>query len=246
MDRVNRRALVLLLALATTPAADAGDGPFTAAGVVRASERLELRTDLQAAVSEVRRREGEAFEKGDTLIAFDCTRHRADHAAANARARAAEEEARQAAHLHSLGAAGTGELRVARARAEAARADAEAGAARITDCTIAAPFAGRVTDVSARANSVPDRGTPLMELVGRAAPEIDMVVPSEWLRWLRIGTALRFEVRETGATLPARVDRLGAEVDPVSRTIAVRAVPETEVGDLLAGMSGLATFEANE
>ena len=243
------RALIALLATALPALAGDGDAPatgsVTATGVVRASERVELRTDLLAAVREVHRREGEAFERGEVLIAFDCARHQADHRAADARARAAEAEAQQIAHLHALGAEGSGQTRVARARAVAARADADAHRSRIEDCALAAPFDGRVAGVSARAHAVPERGASLMELVGSAAPEIEMVVPSEWLRWLRVGAPLRFAVRETGATIDARVERLGAKVDPVSRTVALYAVP-TRADGLLSGMSGTATFRVPE
>ena len=233
-------AAAIILALAA-PASAAE--PARVSGVVRAPERLTLRTDLAAAVAVVARREGEAFAKGDLLIEFDCTRHTADHAAAEARSNAARAEASQNEHLHALGAAGSGDVRVAAARAQAARAEAAAAAARLRDCAIYAPFAGRVADVSARAHAVPPRGEPLMELIGTAALELEMVAPSAWLRWLRAGAVLSFAVEETGAVLDGRVSRIGAEVDPLSRTVAVHAVLDASPGDgVLAGMSGLATF----
>ena len=250
MDSSLRRGtaigLGLLLGIAGPTVGARAAEPWTVTGVLRASERIELRTDLAAAVAEVARREGEAFESGDALIVLDCARQRADHAAAAARAKAADAEARQIAHLHGLGAAGSGEMRVSRARSEAARAEASAHATRLSGCTIAAPFAGRVVGVRARAHSVPERGAALMEIVGRTPPEIEMVAPSDWLRWLRVGTALRFEVRETGTVLAARVTRLGAHVDPSSRTIAVWATPDANAPGILAGMTGTATFEPSE
>ena len=246
MEPIRRGASALALLVALVPDASRSAEPFTATGVVRAAERIELRTDLLAAVREVRRREGEHFAAGDVLITFDCARQRADHEALRARARAATAEARQTGHLHSLGAAGSGELRVARARAEAAEAEARSLDARLEGCAIAAPFAGRVGRIRAEAHAVPERGAPLMELIGSAPPEIDMRVPSEWLRWLRVDAPLRFELRETGTVLDARVARLGAEVDPASRTIAVRAVPEAPDSSVLPGMSGVATFGGTE
>ena len=71
---------------------------------------------------------------------------------------------------------------------------------------------------------------------------IEMIAPSLWLRWLELGQVLTLEVRETGQSLSAVVDRIGPVVDPVSQTVDVFArfgnVPEK----VLSGMSGRAVL----
>ena len=53
-------------------------------GVVRAVQEAWLTTELNARVTGVSRREGEAFVKGEVLITFDCDKYRFDLEAARA------------------------------------------------------------------------------------------------------------------------------------------------------------------
>ncbi|MCB1417044.1 MAG: hypothetical protein KDJ64_11600, partial [Nitratireductor sp.] len=71
-----------------------------------------------------------------------------------------------------------------------------------------------------------------------------------WLRWLSPGRTFSFTVEETGRTIETSIDRIGAEVDPVSQTVVIYAgVDKGKTGakaggteDILAGMSGTASF----
>ena len=68
-------------------------------------------------------------------------------------------------------------------------------------------------------------------------------MPSNWVKWLRKGHSLDFLIDETGETIPARVIRLGASIDPVSQTIEIIAKPKT-TPSTLSGMRGHARFNA--
>ena len=69
-----------------------------------------------------------------------------------------------------------------------------------------------------------------------------MIVPSAWLAWLETGIELSLLVDETGAAFQAKVSVLGAEVDPVSQTIVIRARFLNDPASLIPGMSGVAIF----
>ncbi len=56
-------------------------------GVVRASSQAVISTDLSARVARVGFKEGAQFQKGDVLVAFDCRRHEAELASAEAQHR---------------------------------------------------------------------------------------------------------------------------------------------------------------
>ena len=72
--------------------------------------------------------------------------------------------------------------------------------------------------------------------------EVDLIVPSTWLRWVNKGTRFEFDVDELGRSYTAQVDRLGAKVDAVSQTIKITGSFVDRPGNVLTGMSGTAKF----
>ncbi|MEJ2229291.1 MAG: HlyD family efflux transporter periplasmic adaptor subunit [Alphaproteobacteria bacterium] len=139
-------------------------------------------------------------------------------------------------------AAGRNEVAIAQAKYEKAKAVAQALAIRMEQCRIRAPFAGRVAEISAHAFETPQPSAPLLKIIDDANFEIDLIVPSKSLAWLKTGTKFQFRIDETNETYEAVISRFGAAVDPVSQTIEVTAVFLKTPGNILPGMSGYATF----
>ncbi|MFT7576275.1 MAG: membrane fusion protein (multidrug efflux system) [Alphaproteobacteria bacterium] len=80
-------------------------------------------------------------------------------------------------------------------------------------------------------------------MVSETKFEIELIVPSHWLRTIGIGAAFKFTVDELGATYTGKLIRLGAAVDPVSQTIKIIGTFDTKPSKVLSGMSGSALFE---
>ncbi len=213
-----------------------------ARGLVRSAARVEVRTDLVAAVADAPFGEGMRFKKGDLLISFDCDRYRAEFNSAKAAARAAGIEVRNKRSLVKHGAAGHSELEMAQADAARTAADAKARKVRVAQCVVKAPFAGRVVSLNARKYEMPKPGEPVIVVLDDAALELELVLPSRWLTWVKAGQVFAFLVDETGLNHEARVSRIGAEVDPVSQTIKVYGTLVGAGDKVLAGMSGVARF----
>ncbi len=214
-----------------------------ARGLVRSTARIEIRTDLVAKIKEVGFADGERFSVGDTLIRFDCSRYIADLNAAKATAHAANIEVRNQRRLYANGAAGKAEVQLARAESARAGADVKARKARMRDCVVRAPFSGRVVSLDVRQFEMPAPDKPVIVLIDDTQLELELVVPSVWLRWLKVGQSFDFSVDETGLRHEAELARLGAEVDPVSQTIKVFGTLKGDTKRILAGMSGTATFD---
>ncbi|MEO0441982.1 MAG: HlyD family efflux transporter periplasmic adaptor subunit, partial [Pseudomonadota bacterium] len=68
------------------------------------------------------------------------------------------------------------------------------------------------------------------------------IVPSNWLTWLRPGADFTFKIDETGADVTGQITRLGASVDPVSKTIRVTGNVDKTESLVLPGMSGTGVF----
>ena len=221
-----------------------GDAAREVRGLVRSTARVEVRTDLVASISKAPFVEGQRFSKGDKLIEFDCSRYSAELGAAKAAAHATNIEARNKRRLYANGAAGKSEVQLAKAEASRAGSDVKARKARMKDCAIRAPFSGRVVTLNARQHEMPTPDKPIIVLIDDTVLELELVVPSNWLRWLKVGQTFEFSVDETGLRHSAELTRLGAEVDPVSQTIKAYGVLKGDLELVLAGMSGTASFTA--
>ncbi len=151
-------------------------------------------------------------------------------------ARAAVSRAK--AEVNSLEATGVLELDLARSVVSRARAEVGAGQAIMSKCSVAAPFNGRVAEQKARDQQFVQLGQPLLDIIDDSVLELEFLVPSAWLRWMRVGGALRVQIDETRKTYPARFIRVGARVDPVSQSIKVVAAIDGQHAELMAGMSG--------
>ena len=81
-------------------------------------------------------------------------------------------------------------------------------------------------------------GQALLDILDDSVLELEFLVPSVWLRWLKVGGAFEVQIDETRKTYPARFTRIGARVDPVSQSVKVAAAIHGKFPELMAGMSG--------
>ncbi len=214
-----------------------------ARGVIAAKNESTVASRMTARITAMPVREGRSFRKGALLARFDCSTISAELSAARAATTAYEKTYETNVELDSYEAVGKNEVAVSRANLGRARAEANAIAAQLKDCAVYAPFAGTVVEEIASRGEVAASGQPLLRIQSGGDLEADLIVPSNWLTWLRPGAAFDFVIDETGATITGAVTQLGASVDPVSKTIRVAA--DIDRGDalVLPGMSGTATFE---
>jgi membrane fusion protein (multidrug efflux system) len=227
-------SLVLLLLVGTASAQDTQE---PVRGMVRAIDDALISTELNTRIVEITRREGEDFKKGDVLVRFDCVKYETELTAARA-----EEEFNRIALDNSVAldkrkAIGHFDVEQNRARYDKAKAQAETLASQVDDCTISAPFDGRIAEMRAKAFETSKPNEPLMRLVNTDRLEIELIVPSVWLRWIEPGLKFRVIVDETGTRQDATVERIAATVDSVSQTVKIMAVFAEGSRNILPGMS---------
>ena len=211
-------------------------------GIIAAVNEATYTTDLGAPASKVTYREGDSFNKGDVLIAFDCRRQNALLHSLKASQKEMEVRLEGNIYLERRGAAGRRDLEVSRARADKAAHDAKALEVRLERCVIKAPFDGRIRALVIHEHETPVSGKPILDIIGTHDMELQLIVPSLWLVWLEEGTRFTFKVDETGREYEARVRRIGASVDPVSQTINLTGKFIAPVPKVRPGMSGTANF----
>ena len=215
----------------------------TARAIVKANAKATISVFLTARVSQLPFRAGQSFARGSVIIGFDCARYLAELRAKKAILSARSQELAINNRLLRFGAIGASEVAVSRSRMQEAKALVEVQEALVKQCVIEAPYDGRVVERLINENETPGPNQPLIKIVDTSKPELELIVPSNWLVWLNTGTPFSFKVDETGKVLKAKISRLGAVVDAVSQTIKVTGEFSGEQkNSVLPGMSGTATF----
>ena len=197
-----------------------------------------LAAEIGAKVQRLPVAEGASFKQGQLLVAFDCSVQQAQHLRAQAELKGADQTLQANERLAQLNSIGQLELDMARVAQGKARAELKATEAVLGKCGIAAPFAGRIAEQKVREQQFVQPGQALLEIIDDSQLELEFLVPSRWLAWLRVGAAFEVLIDETGRSYPARFIRIGARVDPVSQSVKVAAAIQGRPAELIAGMSG--------
>lgn len=186
--------------------------------------------------------DGDRFKQGQVLARFLCSEKEAAlaHARAVLESRKSVNESKQ--RLRALGTSSEVEYKVAQADQEQAAADVQAAQTLVDSCVVAAPFAGRVSAVYTHNYQYLQTGAPMLEVLSDKSLDLEMIVPSQWLAWLKPGSTFNVAIDETGKTYPATLTRLSGKVDAVSRSIKVYGHIDNPPDTLLPGMSGHAVF----
>ncbi len=235
---------LLILAMLSCNFALAQEPLMSARGLVKSAGESALSTELVAPILKISKREGEAFNKGDMLVQFDCRRFNAELASAEAEYEAAYAVAQNNRNLKRYNAVGGTDLAISDAKARKARADADVLKVKVSNCVIFAPFDGRVVEKMVNEHEIPTALSPLLKIVDDTRLEIDLIVSSRLLNNLQVDGVFSFSIDETGKTYQAKLNRIGAVVDAISQTIRVSgAFIDSRPQNVKPGMSGKAVFE---
>lgn len=197
-----------------------------------------LAAEIGAKINTMPVQEGGRFKAGQTLVGFDCTLQNAQLDKARATLFAAERVHGGNLRLAELNSVGKIELDQSDGEVQKTKADLAAMQAMLGKCTVTAPFAGRVAEQKVREQQYVQPGQVMLDIIDDSVLEIEFLVASKWLGWIRPGTAFRISIDETRKDYPARVQRIGARVDPVSQSVKLVATITGSYPELIAGMSG--------
>jgi membrane fusion protein, multidrug efflux system len=197
-----------------------------------------LAAEVGAKINRINVKEGERFKEGQTLISLDCDVQAAQLQRAKASLDAAEKLLTANKRLAELNSVGKLELETSQSEVTKTKADVTLIGTMLRKCQITAPFSGRVAEQKMREQQFVQAGQPILDILDDSQLELEFIVPSRWLVWLKTGTPFQVRIDETGASYPAKITRLGARIDPISQSIKVAAVIDGKFPVLIAGMSG--------
>ena len=205
-----------------------------------------LSSQISGHIQKINVHNGDGFKKGQKLIIFNCDVQKAKLQKARAESLAARKQHEANLRLLEYDSISQLEIDISGAKSERARAEVAVMNAMVSKCIVLAPFNGRVVKLNINPFESVSQSQPLIEILDDSQLKLDLYVPSHWVSWLKIGTPFTIHIEETGQNYTATVKMIGAKVDATSQTITVTGEIEKGNKNLLAGMSGVATFNIPE
>jgi len=245
MRAVLSSIVVAAALLAGTAAAQTAksSAPLEVPALIAGVEESTLSSQMAGKIRQVHVGLGDPFRKGARLIEFDCSEQWAQLETAAAELRAARETHLARMRLQALGAAGELDVTVAAAAAEKARSQVSLRESQLAYCRVSAPFDGSVARLRVKPAESVAIGQPLVDVVNTASLKAQMFVPAAWAGWLKTGTPLTINLKESGQSYEARISKINSRVDGVSQQLEVEAKLGKGEGRLLPGTVGTAVFE---
>jgi membrane fusion protein (multidrug efflux system) len=210
---------------------------INALGTARANEAVDVTSKTSNTVTSVRFDDGQRVQKGQVLVELDSAQATADLAGAEAARAESASQLNRSRELLSTKALSAAQFDQIEATLKANEARVAAARSRLEDTVIRAPFSGRVGLRRVSVGSLVNPGTTITSLDDITTIKVDFAVPENYLASLREGLA----VYVTSAAFPERdfegkVVSVDSRVDPVTRSVTVRALLPNKDAALKPGM----------
>ena len=195
-----------------------------AIGTLQANESIVVTAKLQGIVKSIGFQDGQNVEAGATLVQFE-----KDELSARLQVELAnlDGQRKQFERISGLARANaTSEARFDEQQAAVRKAEANVAAARarLSDYTIKAPFAGRLGTRRISVGALVSPGTKITTLDDLSIVKLDFSVPETFLATVREGLDIEaLTSAYASEVFRGRVTSIDTRVDPMTRTIAIRA-----------------------
>lgn len=217
-----------------------------ALGTLQPKEQVELMLNAADRVTAVYFEDGQRVRAGKTLLSLAQREQAALVQAAEATADEARRQRDRIARLASAEAVSQAELDAAQRDVDSAEANLRALQSRQSDRILVAPFDGLLGFRQVSVGSFVGPGDIVAILVDDSEMNLDFDVPSIALRSVQPGTEIRAETADLpGEVFEGVVATLDNRIDPVTRSVRVRARLPNPDGILRAGMFMQVTVTAS-
>jgi membrane fusion protein (multidrug efflux system) len=222
-------------------AATVGETTFTsnveALGTAKANEGIDVTAKVSNRVTAIRFREGQYVHAGDVLVELDADEAQADLAVAEAALGDARSQVNRSRELAVTKALSAQQMEQLESTLRANEARVASARARLNELTIRAPFGGRVGLRNVSVGGLVNSGTVITTLDDISVMKVDFSVPETYLAMISEGLEIEAtSAAYTGQIFRGKVLSVGSRIDPVSRSVVVRAQLPNRDGKLKPGM----------
>lgn len=208
-----------------------------ALGTLKANESVELTVKVSGIIERLHFESGQRVKKGDLLVEMASAEEQAQLQEARYTQEEASAQLKRIKSLIDRGDTSRSLLDERQREYDVARARVQAIESRVQDRRVVAPFDGVVGLRNISPGAYVAAGDVITSLIDDSRMKLDFSVPSVFLSTLKPGMSIEAEARALGSKIfSGIVQSIDNRIDPVSRSITVRAtIPNTE-GVLRAGL----------
>lgn len=193
-------------------------------GSLRANEQVAITPELSGRIHQVHAEEGQAVAAGALLFSLDPALLGAERDEREAAYRLAERNYRRAQEMLSKKLIAQSDYDQSKSTLEVSRASLESIRVRLSKLKIRAPFAGIMGLREVSIGEYVEAGRRLTRLAQLDPIKLDTLVPERNLAALSEGLRVRVQIDALGGErFEGELVAIDPLVDPVSRTVAVRA-----------------------
>ncbi len=214
-------------------------------GTVKAFDTVEITTETAKKLTQIHVTEGSQVKKGDLLFTLDKREEEADLAAAKSALYEAKRAYERAKSLRKKDVVSDAIYQERKAAYETQKANVEAVEARLTLREIRAPFSGVLGIIDMSVGTFVQPGDVMATLDHLSKMKVDFSLPSRYLSDTEIGDKILLKTDAYDIDFMGKVTYIDTQVDPVTRTLRVRAVVENEKNLLKNGMLAKVNLLAN-
>lgn len=214
-----------------------------AIGTVAADESIDLSANVTETVTALHFEDGQQVKKGALLVELSSSEEEAAISAARSQLTEHEREITRLQSLVKDGAAPEARLEERRTLADVAKQNILEAEARLTDRRIVAPFDGWLGLRRISVGALVSPGTVIVALDKIDRVKIDFSVPETYLALIKPGATIEAHTQGTKDRLfKGTLTQLDSRIDPVTRSVAARAVTPNPELLLKPGMLVTATL----
>ena len=190
-------------------------------GVTAPSLEVTLSNEVSGVVDSINKKMGARFEKGETLVVFDCRLLELQREKASAVLALKHEQFRVLEGLFELGSIGAEDVAIASSELKSAEVDFEVANYSVGKCTVAAPFAGIVAEIMVAPHEYTEARTLLMRLFQTDVIDAKVSVPFQNIDNLGHGAEVSIVFDPTRSAVLGVVYAVSPEINSVSQLVDV-------------------------
>ncbi len=208
-----------------------------ALGTTKANESVVITADRSEKITAIHFEDGQEVKQGDLLVTLDKTQEEAELRASEALTAETQTSYNRAKGLSGNSALPKATLQERQAELKQAQAATEAIKARLESYEITAPFDGVLGLREMSVGTLVQPGDMITTIDDLSQIKVDFDVPSVFLETLKPGLPISGTVDAFGAReFKGAVRTVNTQIDPVTRTVKVRAIVPNVDGVLKPGL----------
>lgn len=204
-------------------------------GDVIANEEVELRPEMSGKIVSINFTEGSAVRKGQLLVKINDADLQATLGKLKAQLKIAQEKEDRLEKLLKINGVSQEDFDIAKNSTQSLNSDIDYTKAQIDKTEIYAPFDGVVGLKSVSQGSYVTPATIIATVQQLKPLKIDFSVPERYASLITKNTEVVFSTRGGGQNLIAKILAIEPKIDPVTRTLRIRAIYPNSDGKVMPG-----------